>query len=126
MIEEQRDRILKSTRSRMRDVRAEGDAEAGDVLDSAELTEADIQTDLELSLLQMQREMLVKIEAALGELDEGSYGNCVSCQGEIPTRRLRALPFAIRCRACEQTHEAAARPQSPGWHMPPVGFDAAA
>jgi DnaK suppressor protein len=126
LLEEQRDRILKSTRSRIREVRFEGGAEAGDVLDSAETTEADIQTDLELALLQMQRETLVRIDAALAELDEGSYGRCISCHGEIATPRLRALPFAIRCTPCEAAYEAAARPRPSAWRVPPDGLNAAA
>jgi RNA polymerase-binding transcription factor DksA len=30
---------------------------------------------------------------------------CVECAGEIPARRLEALPFALRCRACEEGRE---------------------
>jgi len=126
LLEDQRERLLRSTRSRIREVRVEGGAEAGDVLDSAEMTEADIQTDLELSLLQMQRETLMRIESALAELDDGSYGDCVSCHGEIATERLQALPFAIRCTRCEAAHEAAAGAGPSGWRVPPTGLDAAA
>lgn len=116
LLEEQRDRILEMTRSRMRDVRGEGNLEAGAVLDDAEVSEAEVQTDLELALLQMQRETLVKIEAALDALKAGTYGRCVWCGEEISTARLRALPFAIRCKHCEETHEME-RPASPPLHL---------
>ena len=32
----------------------------------------------------------------------GGYGTCLSCDGEISERRLRALPFAVRCEVCEE------------------------
>jgi DnaK suppressor protein len=38
-------------------------------------------------------------------LDEGSYGTCAECAGEIAGRRLRALPFAMRCQDCEDRRE---------------------
>jgi DnaK suppressor protein len=105
-LEEQRDGILREMRARMEEVREEGDTEAGDVRDDAEAWQADVQTDLDFALLEMQRETLANIDAALGELSDGTYGRCVACSGEIATSRLRALPFAIRCRACEEAHEA--------------------
>jgi len=73
--------------------------------DNLEQSEADIQNDLALALLQMQSETLVGIDAALARLDAGGYGLCVACEREIATRRLRALPFAVRCQACEEKRE---------------------
>ena len=43
---------------------------------------------------------LNRIDAALRRLDEGSYGNCFQCGDEIAQVRLRALPFALRCKDC--------------------------
>jgi RNA polymerase-binding transcription factor DksA len=40
------------------------------------------------------------IELALRRLDEGRYGLCVSCGGEIAPRRLEAVPYAERCASC--------------------------
>jgi DnaK suppressor protein len=64
-----------------------------------------IQDDLALALLQMQSETLARVDAALARLDAGGYGLCAECQREIATRRLRALPFAERCQACEEKRE---------------------
>jgi RNA polymerase-binding transcription factor DksA len=61
-----------------------------------------LQDDLARALLQMQSESLVGIDAALARLDAGGYGLCVECQREIATRRLLAVPFAVRCEACEE------------------------
>ena len=106
MLEERRREILGEVQGRMRDVRAEGAAapERG-VVDAAETSEADIQDDIEFALIQMKSETLHKIEEALGRLENGTYGYCFECGGEISERRLRALPFAVRCRDCEEARE---------------------
>jgi DnaK suppressor protein len=92
----------------MRDVRAAGEvAKASDVLDAVESSEADIQEDIELALIQMKSETLNKINDALLRLDQGTYGNCFECDEEIAEKRLRALPFAVRCKDCEEARETA-------------------
>ena len=40
-------------------------------------------------------------------LEEGTYGNCFECGDEIAEARLRALPFALRCKDCEEARETA-------------------
>ena len=78
-----------------------------EVLDAGESSEADIQEDIEFALIQMKAETLTKINDALGRLDEGTYGYCADCGGEISDKRLRALPFAVRCKDCEEGREMA-------------------
>lgn len=108
ILEERRREILSEVQEKMRDVRAFGASGEGQgVLDSAETTEADIQDDIELALIQMKSETLHKIEEALSRLDEQTYGNCFECGEEISERRLRALPFAVRCKDCEEAREMA-------------------
>ena len=108
ILEERRREILSEVQEKMRDVRAEGAAGEGKgVLDAAEASEADIQDDIELALIQMKTETLHKIEEALSRLEEGTYGNCFECGDEISERRLRALPFAVRCKDCEEAREIA-------------------
>lgn len=51
---------------------------------------------------QMQSQ-LAEVERALAKLDEGSYGTCDVCGGEIPTGRLEVHPWAVRCVACAAT-----------------------
>ncbi len=76
-----------------------------EVRDDLEHSDADIQGDIELALLQMRAETLIRIDEALVRLDAGEYGSCFECAGGISERRLRALPFAVRCRACEEKRE---------------------
>lgn len=110
ILEERRREILNQVQVKMRDVRAEGaSGETQGVLDAAESSEADIQDDIEFALIQMKSETLHKIEEALARLEEGTYGNCFECGDEISERRLRALPFAVRCKDCEEARELAER-----------------
>ncbi len=110
ILEERRREILSQVQEKMRDVRAEGSLGEGQgVLDSAEASEADIQDDIEFALIQMKSETLHKIEEALARLDEGTYGYCFECGDEVSERRLRALPFAVRCKDCEEAREVAAQ-----------------
>ena len=60
---------------------------------------------VEYTLLEMKRQTLSKINAAIHRLDKGIYGKC-DCGEEISLKRLEALPFAIRCKDCEETSEA--------------------
>lgn len=46
------------------------------------------------------------IETALRRLKSGRWGVCSECGTEIPAARLRALPFAERCRECQELADA--------------------
>ena len=106
MLEERRRELMASVQGKMRDVRAEGGNDR-DVLDQGESSEVDIQEDIEFALIQMKSETLNKIDAALRRLEEGTYGDCFECGDEISEARLRALPFAVRCKDCEEAREMA-------------------
>jgi DnaK suppressor protein len=104
MLEDRRRELTSEVQGRIRDVRSETGKDR-DVLDQGESSEVDIQDDIELALIQMKAETLTKINEALRRLDEGSYGNCFECGEEIAGPRLRALPFAVRCKDCEEERE---------------------
>jgi DnaK suppressor protein len=108
MLEDRRREILSEVQSRIKDVRSEGAGglTAG-VVDAEETSVADIQEDIELALIQMKAETLARINEALGRLEENTYGRCNECAQEISPQRLRALPFAIRCKDCEEARERA-------------------
>ena len=107
MLDERRREIHAEVQGKMRGVREEGTwgGKLNEVLDAVESAEADIQEELEFSLVQMKSETLNKINDALARLETGTYGNCFDCGEEIAEKRLRALPFAVRCKDCEQARE---------------------
>ena len=108
MLESRQHELQAQVQGKMRDVRAAGEVtKLNDVLDAVESSEADIQEDIELALIQMKSETLNKINEALKRLEEGTYGNCFECGDEIAEARLRALPFAVRCKDCEEARETA-------------------
>lgn len=43
---------------------------------------------------------IAAIDAALGRIAAGTYGQCAVCGGEIASARLEAMPTATRCVAC--------------------------
>ena len=91
---------------KMRDVRATGEVtKLSEVFDAGESSEADIQEDIELALIQMKSETLNRVDDALTRLEQGTYGNCFECGEEIAEKRLKALPFAVRCKDCEEARE---------------------
>ena len=99
-------------RGSLSSVRAErASAEHNGVLDASEVSDLGVQEDIELELVQMKRETLSRIDAALDRLDEGRYGRCLECGADIAAARLRALPFAVRCLDCEDAREADAARQ---------------
>ncbi len=104
MLEDRRRELMNEVQGKIRDARAEGGKER-EVLDQGESSEVDIQEDIEFALIQMKSETLNKIEEALHRLEEGTFGYCFECGEEISERRLRALPFAVRCKDCEETRE---------------------
>src|SRR6187551_1620749 len=108
MLEDRRRELMNEVQGKIRDVRAEGNKER-DVLDQGESSEVDIQDDIEFALIQMKGETLNKVNEALRRLDENTYGNCFECGDEIAEARLRALPFAVRCKECEEQRETAER-----------------
>lgn len=106
ILEDRRDEIAGEVQHKIRSVRAEGTQTTNHrAADLTETSEADIQDDIEFALIQMKAETLDKIGAALTRLGEGTYGYCYECGDEIAERRLRALPFAARCKDCEEVRE---------------------
>jgi DnaK suppressor protein len=107
MLEDRRRELQAEVQGKMRGVREEGTwgGKLNEVLDAVESSEADIQEDIEFALIQMKSETLNKVNDALARLEQGDYGNCYDCGEEIAEKRLRALPFAVRCKDCEEARE---------------------
>lgn len=61
--------------------------------------------DLDATLIEIATATLHHIDGALNRLDIGQYGWCTRCHRRIAASRLRAMPFAVRCRECEAARE---------------------
>jgi DnaK suppressor protein len=104
MLEARRRQLLHEVQVNIRDARTDSTLER-DVLDQGESSGVDIQDEISFALIQMKAETLNKIDVALHRLGERTYGDCFECGEEIAEARLWALPFAVRCKDCEEAHE---------------------
>ena len=108
LLEDRRRQLTAGLTDLIRDVRAGSD----NTTDGQDGVDADHRDDLDLTVLQMRGETLARIDAALRRLDAGTYGTCGDCGQPIAAGRLRALPFAARCRPCEEAREATTQRRS--------------
>ena len=102
ILHDRRRELVGDVRTRIRDARTDRACEVFYELDHSD---AAMQEDMDFALLRMKAETLARIDEALACLDTGHYGRCFACGGEISEKRLRALPIAGRCTACEGTRE---------------------
>lgn len=58
-----------------------------------------------LALHRNDEALLAEVDAALVRLDKGTFGACDRCGIEIDYARLKALPYARLCIACQQVVE---------------------
>jgi len=101
MLEERRLEIQQKLRS----LRETLPVEAGEVRDAEEQSVDDFVQEVDFALMQMKAESLGKIDEAIRRLEAGVYGECAECGTEIGEARLKALPFATLCVACQEREE---------------------
>jgi DnaK suppressor protein len=108
-LEVRRQELQRHLSVKLADVRANNGRDGGrDTLDEAEASDSDLQQDVSVSLTEMTAQVLRRVDEALARLASGVYGVCVECGADIPTKRLTALPFAVRCLDCEKLREVSA------------------
>jgi len=63
--------------------------------------------DFTLQLASGERELLMKIDEALRRIKDGEYGYCINpdCGKKISKSRLKAVPHAAYCLACQKNEE---------------------
>jgi RNA polymerase-binding transcription factor len=68
-----------------------------------------LHTEIQVALMDRRTQQVTQIQDALARLANGRYGFCQDCDEFIGVARLRALPFAQRCRDCQAQAERRAR-----------------
>ena len=101
MLEERRQEIL----DKLRTIREAMPDQRLDVQDAEEQAVTDFAKDMEFALVQMKADTLSRIDEAMRRLEAGTYGECAECGTEITAARLKALPFAVLCRDCQEQEE---------------------
>jgi RNA polymerase-binding protein DksA len=61
--------------------------------------------ELDYTLEENEERVLGAIDGALKRIDEGTYGDCLSCRRPIAAERLEALPWTTRCIDCKRKEE---------------------
>jgi DnaK suppressor protein len=82
--------------------RQEPPAEEGDAEATASRT---LESEVQAALVDRASRELIQVESALELLREDRYGRCRDCAEFIGLARLRSLPFALRCRPCQERVE---------------------
>lgn len=59
--------------------------------------------DYAISSLERNFTRMREVSAALRRLDKGNFGVCASCDEEITSKRLAAVPWAPFCLACQES-----------------------
>jgi RNA polymerase-binding transcription factor DksA len=69
--------------------------------------DADVETfESDVELIRNEQDIHEKIHAALGRIEDGTYGICESCGRPINPARLDAIPYATYCKECAERVEA--------------------
>jgi RNA polymerase-binding protein DksA len=71
----------------------------------AETATATLGREIDYTLGDNAEQVLAEIDGALQRIDDGTYGMCVNCDGEIPRGRLEANPWASLCIDCKRRAE---------------------
>ncbi len=88
-----------------RQVGPENEHRLDSALDQGDLSSIDMGEGVDLALLEMRNKTRKAIDQALLRLEEGSYGYCEECSGEIEEKRLKVMPFAQLCIVCQRKKE---------------------
>jgi DnaK suppressor protein len=92
-------------KNKLRSLRHTLPAELSQVKDEEEQSMEDFVLGMDFAVMQMESETLKRIDEAMARLQQGAYGICSDCDEPISEARLRALPFAVLCRDCQEIAE---------------------
>lgn len=63
------------------------------------------QRDVDLNLRSSEEVLLREVEKAVRRCDEGTFGECESCNRKIAKERLKVVPYTRFCVRCEEMQE---------------------
>lgn len=98
---QQKEQILNSTKSKKLDLNTSPD----DRPDEADLASSDSEQSMRTRLGNRENLYLKKVLQALERVDEGNYGECLSCSSFIGYGRLSVRPTAELCIECKEEEE---------------------
>ena len=96
-----RDELVRDAKGTIQNLQ-EDDGQAPDIADRAT---AESERSIELRARDRQRKLVAKIDAALGRIENGSYGYCDDTGEPIGLKRLEARPIATLSIEAQERHE---------------------
>jgi DnaK suppressor protein len=92
------------------DIREDASAEYQELLqtiskDPGDKAMAELRESTIYSYVELKAKELESIEEALIRIESGEYGRCRDCGKWIRPARLEVMPYAVRCRACQENWE---------------------
>jgi DnaK suppressor protein len=86
--------------------KAAGNASPDDgIQDLADKAASAYSKELNFSLSDAERNLLMAIEEAFNRMKDGSYGACTNCGNVIGEKRLQAVPWTSFCIDCQELQE---------------------
>ncbi|HUP47444.1 MAG TPA: TraR/DksA family transcriptional regulator [Thermoanaerobaculia bacterium] len=86
--------------------KAAGNAQPDDgIQDLADKAASAYSKELNFSLSDSERLLLMQIEEAFARLKAGTYGVCTNCGATIGEKRLQAVPWTPFCIDCQELQE---------------------
>ena len=101
LIEQRNELQGKSNQALSADVKLDPD----DFPDEMDTASSEVNLQFTGRLREREQGLLAKIDAALKKIDEGEYGECMSCGEQIGVARLKARPVAELCIECKSEQE---------------------
>ena len=106
MLLERRQEVLKEVEDLLARRRSsQGTLREESVPDTGDMALQDASGDQQIALIESRNRVRQQLDDALRKLDEGTYGRCEDCGQPISESRLKVLPFAQRCVACQEKFE---------------------
>jgi DnaK suppressor protein len=98
--------VLRGIREDLKEDR-EGQKDEG--RDTYDVASEERDREINYLLSDRDRTKLNSIDQALERIDDGTYGICESCGGEITAERLKVMPFTRLCVQCQSERETEAK-----------------
>lgn len=105
-LREQRDALREIIRAELIATRREEFIDlAGQVHDIGDESMAELLIGVNLAGRGRELEEMQDLEAALQRIQQGTFGVCTDCRGDVTRERIEVYPTAKRCLLCQQRYE---------------------
>ncbi len=108
-----KERLMQRKRELLKDIaeilEKEAKEEYQDIIDAireeGDIAAAELQESTILAIAEIKAREVEQIDAAIERIEQGEYGICIECGDWITPARLEVMPYALRCRECQERIE---------------------